>query len=109
MTNEVSNVWVRKIQIIGTKLYVYSAWEPTELLGRHRTITHRDDDQCFGRIGCDPDPALYDHLPVGPERTKAVTAAYEARYQVAYAAILGAYPEAAKGTKRSGEIEVWGE
>ena len=84
--------WLNKVS--------YTAWVP---VGSHSSITFIGN-QCYGKVGTDPDPALYDDLPVGQERSAAVQRAYDARYGVAYAAIIAEYPHAIDGARDSGEI-----
>lgn len=91
----------------GPKVVTFTAWEPSEIAGSHGTIT-TIAGRWYGKIGTDPDPALFEHLVgASDERCVAVAAAYEARYQVAYTAIVRAFPEVADGGVRSdGEITV---
>lgn len=71
---------------------IFTAWEPSEIAGRHSTIT-TIDGRWYGRIGTGPDRKLYEHLPVGEERSEAVKKAYEAEYERAYKAIRAAHRE----------------
>jgi hypothetical protein len=98
---------IQKTQIIGTETTVYTAWEPSTPCGRHGTIT-TIDGEWYGRIGTDPDPEMFEHLPVGSDaRIAAVKRAYALRYEAAYLAIIAKYPELIqKGTMSNGEIEV---
>ena len=93
--------------IIGTKLRIFSAWEPTELMGNHGTICTLEGDR-FGRIGTNRNlPADVAALtPGSDERIAAVRAWYETHYQRAYDAILAAHPETVGGKRRMGEIEI---
>jgi len=100
-----TRIFVHRFNVCTTRTMVYQAWELSELMGRHSTITF-EDGQCLGRIGTDPDKSRYDGMPVGDERFAAVREAYEARFQVAYDAIVEAYPEAANGERSDGEITV---
>lgn len=100
-----TTIIAHRFGIIGTTTVVYQAWEPSTMMGRHSTVTFFDGE-CYGRIGTDPDGSKFDHLPVGEERFAAVAAAYDERYQLAYAAILEAFPEAADGEPADGEITV---
>lgn len=59
-----------------------NVWAPVDGYGRGGTYTHFGDE-LYMRVGTDPDPKLYDHLPVGDERSDAVTAAYESRFELA--------------------------
>lgn len=103
-------ILVERSGIIGTRAIVYAAYIPSPkgVFGTGRGCTiQRFGDQWYVRVGTDPDPALFDHLPaMTAERVKAATAAHDARYEAAYAAILSAYPEAANGRRDMGEITV---
>lgn len=96
---------IQRSRVIGTNTVVYTAWEPSKLRGNHSTVT-TFDGKWYGRIGTDPERALFDHIPVGDDRSEAVQEAYEQRFRVAYDAILKAFPEAAIGTRSGGEIAV---
>ena len=104
----IGDFMVRKIVVIGTRIAYYSAWRPIDsILGSPcSTIPHIDGRGWFGRIGTDPDGALYGHLPVGEERFAAVERAYQDRFGVAYALIKQAMPETASGRERDGEIMI---
>lgn len=104
MTNQ-RNIIVKRFRIIGTNLIIYEAWEPSELMGRHSTVTFIGG-KVWGRIGTDPDQSLFEHLPVGDDRSEAVRKAYQQRYQVAYDAIVEAFPEADAGKRSMGEIHL---
>ena len=62
---------IHKIRIIGTSTVVYSAWEPSSVMGPHSTIT-TFDGSWFGRVG-----------------TRTFR---EDEFQQAYGAILSEYP-----------------
>lgn len=98
-----NGIAVKRFQIATTTTIVHQAWEPSTIRGPHSSVT-TIDGSWYGRIGTDPDPGLYNHLPVGPERSAAVKAAYAQRYAVAYAAIIACFPETADGIKSDGEI-----
>lgn len=101
------NIVINATRIIGTHTVIYSAYAPRTELKDPRSIFYIDG-VCHGKIGSDPDPIIYQHLPVGPERTAAVNRAYMDRYDVAYSAILAAHPELlTKEIRRDmGRIEV---
>ena len=99
-----SEIIVQSGVIAGTGIRVYTAWEPSGLMGAHSTIT-TIGGKWYGKIGSNPDRAIYDHLPVGQERFDAVEAAYQAQYERAYQAIREANPTLA-GDERDGEIIV---
>jgi hypothetical protein len=96
---------IRVAQIAGTKITVYSAWEPCSL-HLHSTIT-LIDGEWYGRVGTRPLTAELNSLPASDERIKAVDAWHEAQYQEAYAAIEAQYP-GLTGHKSMGEISVVG-
>jgi len=100
-----SGLIVKRFRVIGTQTVVYQAWEPSGIRGRHSSVT-TVDGQWYGKVGTDPDPALYDHLPVGDERSRNLQQAYQERYAVAYQAIIEACPETADGHRSDGEIEI---
>jgi hypothetical protein len=104
---ELSNgVVVTKCYIIETKFAIYNAWEPSSLSGKHGTVT-TINDKWYGKIGTDPDPDKFKHLPVGDERYEAVHAAYEERRQLAEKYIHEAFPETiGKVINSYSEIEV---
>ena len=91
-----SEIIVQSGVIAGTGIRVYTAWEPSGLMGEHSTIT-TIGGKWYGKIGSNPDRVIYDHLPVGQERFDAVEAAYQA--------IREANPTLA-GDERDGEIIV---
>jgi hypothetical protein len=78
---------VTATRIIGTLTVVYSAWEPSVVMGRHTTISHLGGTQCYGRIGT---------LVDGTTRQE--------QYRRAYRLIIDRHPEAAAGTRDAGEI-----
>lgn len=79
-------VLVKKYRIEDTNICMYSAWEPTTLIGAHTTITFVEGE-VFGRIG-----------------TLHFT---EEEFERAYHLIIDEHPEAAAGKKENGEIELW--
>lgn len=104
----VGDVRVTATKLISGRQITFEAWEaaPEPFRGKYSTIRHFDDGW-FGRIGTDPDRSMFEHLDwCTAERVEAVKAAYEIRAQVAYAAILQAYPEAALGVRNAGAIVV---
>lgn len=94
---------VHKTRIIGTKLTVFSVWEP---YAGHTTTMTIDGQRC-GRVGSRLLPAELNALrAMSEERYVAVKAWHAAQYGEAYAAIVAAHPEAAEGRRDMGEIEV---
>lgn len=92
-----------KHQIVGTRVTVYTAWEP---YNNHSTFTHIDGIR-FGRVGTAPIPEHLDKLkPMSDERYIQVKAWIEGQYRRAYAIITNAHPEASDGCQSMGEIEV---
>lgn len=54
-----------------------TVWEESTLTGPHSTITFDCYGRCLGKVGTNPDPSSYSHLPPGsPERISAVQAEY---------------------------------
>ena len=91
---------IRKINILGTNNYIFSAWEPTTLKGTnhipiipsHSTIT-TINGKWYGRIGTREITPELNSIPVGIERFKKMKEYREEQYQKAYQAILAEYPE----------------
>lgn len=101
------NVVVKRTRILGTNTFLYTAWEPSSLMGNHHSITHIDG-KCYGQIGttciCDEIKAL----PGGSqERIDACELHREKEKNRAYEAIFNEYPNL-EGFKLgyAGEIEV---
>jgi hypothetical protein len=99
---------VERYNIIGTRRWVYDAWEPSERNGEmpfsHSTI-RTVDGRWMGRIGTRRLPAELEALPAySSERARAVGAFHEAQYEEAYAAIIAAFPAAEHGCRSMGEI-----
>lgn len=89
--------------------WIYSAWQKiVSPFDDHRAHTITTvDGVWFGKIGSDPEPEKYDHLPVGPERFAAVRDAYRYRALIAEQYIHDAFPET-RGhyAEEFGEIEI---
>lgn len=101
-----SGITVCKNCIIGSEVSVYSAWVEIPKGKNHMWGTHMTfNNKWYGRIGTDPDRSKYIDLPVGLERTKEVARAYRERFELAYEAILEAFP-GIQGARLNGEIEV---
>lgn len=95
---------LKKYSVTHTDLIVYEAWEPSELMGPHATITSIDT-QWYGRIGTRRPPPELERLPAGSEeRFRAVGKWYEDQYEEAYRLIIQAFPEAKAGKHSMGEI-----
>ncbi|MDR7496807.1 MAG: hypothetical protein QN174_07610 [Armatimonadota bacterium] len=109
---------VDKVRIAGTSVIVYRAWEPSALRstpsGGHTTLTYLAEHEVpagmhagwygdVARRGLPPDLAA---LPAySDERYTRVTEWQRGQQECAYAMITTAYPEAAAGARRWGEIE----
>lgn len=102
----VGSVIVTKHQIIGTKHFVFGAYEASAYSGRHSSLLSIDG-QCCGSLASRPMPAEIAALPVGPARWEALDEFRAANEAEAYAAIVAAFPEAADGERSRGEIEIW--
>ena len=90
---------VEAYEIIGSPIFTIKAWRPLQTGTREwvsmdglypKTVTHFNG-LAYGRIGSDPNGALFDHLPVGEARLDAVEKAYHERYHAAYGRILEAF------------------
>lgn len=99
---------VRRYRIIGSPTVCYDAYTESGLMGRHGSITSLEGyaHSWWGRIGTERNlPDAIEMLPNrSPERVAAVQAWYEENYERAYAAIVQAFPEAAKGRRTMGTI-----
>lgn len=83
---------------------IYSAWEKGKRSAG--TLTHIDGE-VYGRIGTDPDPALFDHLPAySAQRIAACEYAYGVRRLLAYELIMAEFPGLTGGGWGHGEIVV---
>jgi hypothetical protein len=72
--------YIKRVQLIGTEILIYSAWVPGRPVDR--------------RIGTDPDPAEYDDLPARSDvRWAAYHTARAERCRLAYKLICRAFPE----------------
>lgn len=95
---------VTRTRIIGTRTFVYSAYEP---YNSHHTFTHIDGVR-VGRVASREISRKMDQLPAySEERSTAVRAFLAANRHVAYVAILAAFPEAQDaGLRDNGDIEI---
>lgn len=91
---------VKKTNIIGTEMTVYSVWEP---YAGHSTFTF-EAGMKLGRVGTRPLPRELEELPASPERCEKVAAWLVAQCDDAYRAILDQYPHTRKGRPDMGEI-----
>lgn len=73
--------------ILGTRIRVWKRVGRFENGGTYSSF----EDGLYMRVGCDPDRNLFDRLPVGVARSEAVRRAYQARYDLAHAAIKVAF------------------
>lgn len=93
-TRRVGNVVVRATRTIGTMVVVFSAWEPSAMMGKHSTIT-TFDGEWYGQIGSRPLPTYIELLKGGsPERSEALRQFRQAQQIEAFGAIRAAFPEA---------------
>jgi hypothetical protein len=86
---------VKLFNIISTDLWVVEAWEKVEgsMIGCGFSTITFVDGQLWGRIGTNPNKAVFDHLPAwSKERIDAAWAAFNRVYQDAYELIYGAMP-----------------
>jgi hypothetical protein len=106
ITND--GIVVRRYRMLSTQLVIYDAYELTSgAFGPHHTTT-TIDGRWYGTLhSYVPDNASFHSLPVGEERSQAVTAHYAANDQRSYDAILEVFPEAVNGHRDNGRIEVW--
>lgn len=105
-TVTIGAVKVRRIQIIGTGMFVYKAYEPTTLSGPHSSVT-TFDGVWFGDIATrTPTPELQALPAMSQERYEAVGAWYTKNRAEACALILQAFPEAAEGHPSDGSMIV---
>lgn len=117
VTKKIGETIVQRIQIIGTQVLVFNAYEPSAItlvavedaakgaggVG-HSTISSFDGEW-YGDIASRRlTPELAAMRSMSEERSNAVDAYHRANYEAAYALILQAFPEAAAGTRRGGEI-----
>ena len=86
---------VERVEIIGTEIVKYHAWEPSEVQGPHGTIATFDGHPgWYGAVDTLHPPECFARLPsFSEERSAAVRAWYESRYHMAKALIYAAYPE----------------
>ena len=104
-SRRVGSVVVHRYSVAGTRgLVVYAAYEASSYFGPHSSLFTIDGQTC-GTLPSRRLPTEIDALPVGQERFDAVDAFRHANEAEAYAAIVLAFPEAAEGQRRSGEIE----
>lgn len=99
-----SGIKVQRTEIIGGGV-TYSAWAPSSLTGNHGTIS-TIDGAWYGRLGTERLPADLEALPAMTEqRSTAVRAWQNTRYEAAYEAILEAFPGAFGGRRTMGSID----
>ncbi len=94
-TREIDGYKINLYRIHPGREHAIHVWEPGAqcIGGRHRTLT-TFNNRWYGRVGNDPDTDIYRHLKGGSiERTVAVRAAYQERYELAYKLIKQAFPE----------------
>jgi hypothetical protein len=104
---QIGNVIVARTPIGGSNCVAYSAWQLAPGSWPKHGTQMSFNGVAAGRIGSEPIPDGIDQMARGDERVVAVKKFYADCNERAYHAILAAFPEAAKGTKTVGEIEVW--
>lgn len=104
---------VQKLQIIGTQLFVFSAWRLASSLSQaaeqFSSLTSDDQGNWLGQIGRQRLPEELDALPAySDQRSAAVRAWHQRLYSWAYEEIVTAFPEAAdvNGHRSMGEISI---
>lgn len=106
--NQVGTVWVHRYSILTTNCVVYAAYEASE--GGAASRTHSSlmshGGTWLGELTSRRLPDAVEALK-GTVRYDACDAFRAANRTEAYAAIVAAFPEAAEGTRRDGQIEVW--
>jgi hypothetical protein len=104
---QVGSVFVTRHSIAGTRgLVVYGAYELSSYFGPHSSLLSIDG-ACCGSLASRRLPESVSNLPVGEERFAACDAFRAQNEEEAYTAIVAAYPEAARGERGRGEVEVW--
>jgi hypothetical protein len=97
-------VW--RFRILGTTTWVHQAWAPVAgLFGApYSTLTHAED-RWWGKLGSERLTPELDALPaLSAERSRAVRAWQDARFEAAYPLIVRAFAETAGGYRSQGEI-----
>lgn len=88
---------VHSYKIIGTKIRVYAAWEPTSPGGGHTTVSFGlfpDDERQYGTVTSRGLPPEITALPGGsPERINAVLLYQTKLNAIAFNAITAVHPE----------------
>jgi hypothetical protein len=120
MTNETRRIGdfrIHRYNIIGTNLWVYDVYEPTAAprIGNgfgHSTFTSNNmfsesKHAWFGKLGTRRLTPELDALPaMSAARSEAVQKFHNDQYDEAYRLIMEAFPEAAKGHRSMGSIEI---
>lgn len=100
---------VRKTQIAGTRITVFSAYEPSSEYGQHSTIS-TIGGAWYGQVNTKytPTELTINLKSASNERFVAVRHWYSAQYELSYAIIFAAYPElvAMEHVKRDGYVEI---
>jgi hypothetical protein len=101
---------VRRYRIIRSPTVCYDAYTKSVLMGKHGSITSIEGylHAWWGRLGTERNlPDAIEMLPSrSDERIAAVQAWQAANYERAYAAIIRAFPEATKGRRTMGTINL---
>lgn len=96
---------VRRTNLIGTDFALYTAYVPSAYCGDHSNVTSIDGAP-YGAVGSERLPAVLDALPIcTPERSAAVQAWQQERYQAGHELIRAAFPEATEGRCTFWELE----
>jgi hypothetical protein len=106
-------ILVHRYNIIGTRLWMYAAYEPTSLAGKHHSSISSFDQHphaegiWYGTVTSAPLPEKIDRLPgMTQERYRAYDCWHKDRCAIAYNAIIQAFPEAADGLRGEGRIQL---
>jgi len=92
-----SAVIVKRVEVIGTNVVTYTAWEPGKMHGTHTHITHIGED-CYGDIGCRVLPDAIQSMPShSSARVAAVRKFFGDSYMEAVTEIIEAFPEVGEG------------
>ncbi len=103
-TVQVGDKVVKRVNIIGTQMYVYSAWERSSYTGNHSSVT-TIDGQCYGEVPSRrPTPELEALPAMSRERYERVSRYQDRNQSEAYGLIREGFVESSAGQLRSGEI-----
>jgi hypothetical protein len=104
--------YVHRYSILSTDRVVYAVYEPMTgvlLDSSHSSMmTHPELGRWVGQVSSRRLPAEVDAIPVGPARWDAIDALRAAQAAECFNAIVGAYPEAARGEFSANRCEFEG-